>query len=76
MRMTQNDIMHAALALPKDDRATLAVRLLDSLHAPADPAVEAAWAEEIERRLADLDAGRTRPLPWPQVREDLRSIIG
>lgn len=34
-----------------------------------------AWREEIRRRIADLDAGRTNPIPWETVRDELRERI-
>ena len=33
--------------------------------------VEAAWSEEIKRRLAEVDAGTVEPVPWEQVRAEL-----
>ena len=74
MPRNHTDIFDAALALSEHERATLADRLLESLHRPINPAVEAAWADEVQRRLADLDAGRAETLPWPHVREKLRRL--
>jgi putative addiction module component (TIGR02574 family) len=33
--------------------------------------IEAAWMNEARRRMADLDAGRTKAVPWSEVRERL-----
>lgn len=44
-----------ALQLPAEDRVRLADHLLASVS--GDPEVEEAWAEEIERRLAEVEAG-------------------
>ncbi len=50
-----------ALKLPAEDRARLADRLIASLSEDAE--VEEAWAVEVERRIADIEAGRARVVP-------------
>ena len=45
-----------ARALTPEERAKLAESLLESLHSPLAE-IEAAWAEEIERRVAAFDRG-------------------
>src|SRR5262245_35361056 len=54
MSLTTERILEDALTLPDDQRAELAVRLLQSLDREADPDAEEAWAAEIERRCAAL----------------------
>jgi hypothetical protein len=51
-----------AADLPENDRATLAGLVIDSLEGPPDPDIEAAWATEIERRVAVDEAGSLREL--------------
>ena len=46
-----------ALELPIDARAELATILIDSLDEGADAAVEAAWDDELERRMDAIDRG-------------------
>jgi len=48
----------------------VAAELIQSLDEPeqATEDVEAAWAEEIRQRLADVDAGVVTPIPWPEAR--------
>ncbi len=36
-----------------------------------DPDVEAAWSEEIRRRLVEVDAGAVELVPWEEVRAEL-----
>lgn len=60
----------AALDLPSEERADLAQRLLASLD--RDPEVEAAWDEEIRRRLADLEAGRVKSISAEEVFAEIR----
>ena len=60
-----------ASELPERDRATLAGLLIESLEAEPDPDVEAAWNDEIQRRVADIDAGNVETIPWEDVRRRL-----
>jgi putative addiction module component (TIGR02574 family) len=60
-------LLDEALQLPEQDRAELALRLLDSVGEPAD-GVERAWIEEAKGRLAGLDRGDAQTVPWPEAR--------
>lgn len=64
------DVTSAALNLPADQRAQLAQELLASLD--RDPEVEAAWDEEIRRRVAELEAGTAKTIPAEQVFAEAR----
>lgn len=64
-----NKLLQDALKLSADERAALAAALIDTLDdGPPDADVEAAWAAEIERRIAEVDAGVVKPIPWPEAR--------
>ena len=65
------EILKEALALPTEARAALAGSLLDSLDTEVDEDAEAAWATEVNRRLAELDSGVVKTLPWAEVRRRL-----
>ena len=72
------DIETQALALPKRERSALVARLLDSLEdlfADSPQAVERAWEEEIARRTADFEAGRTEGIPADHVYAELQAMI-
>ena len=71
MPKTFNEIFRDAVDLSEHDRATLAGLLIESLEGEPDPDVEAAWAAEIERRVADVEAGRVKTIPWEEVRQRL-----
>ena len=77
--MTQDatELLKRALALSEAERAELAGSLLESLDgAPEDPAaVEAAWNEEIARRIKDLDSGKAQTVPWEEVRHRISSKL-
>lgn len=66
-------ILKEALQLSDSDRADLAARLIDSLDSQVDESAEAAWDTEIEGRIAELDSGSIRAVPWPEAR---RKIMG
>ena len=61
-----NDFLQQAVQLPERDRATLAGLLIETLDPVSEPDVEAAWSEEIERRLAEIDAGTVELIPWEE----------
>ena len=64
----------AALALPREERARLAERLIESLD--DDPAVEEAWAAEIKRRLDAIDRGEVEMVPAEDVIAEARRRLG
>lgn len=68
------ELLRAALALPRSDRADVAAELLASLDeiASADrQAVEGAWAREIERRASRVLSGESGGEDWGTVRARL-----
>jgi putative addiction module component (TIGR02574 family) len=65
------ELFREASELPEADRAELAGRLLESLDGQPDEGVEAAWAEEIERRVRQIDSGEVKTIPWGDVRAKL-----
>ncbi len=71
MSRTFSDVWKEAADLSEQDRAALAGLLIESLEGEPDPGVEAAWAAEIERRVAELEAGTVQSVPWDQVRQRL-----
>lgn len=65
-------VLQEALALPVEERATLAAELLASLEQSgieSPDAVQAAWAAEIERRARRVLSGESPGEPWDTVRE-------
>jgi putative addiction module component (TIGR02574 family) len=75
--MTQNlaELLKKALTLPVAERAELAGSLIESLDRTEDESVEAAWDEEIGRRVADLDSGRVQSASAEEARRRLSSAI-
>jgi len=81
-------LLAAAPALPRDERADLAEKLLasveaetpesDAMHGESepDPQLEKAWAEEITRRAERALRGESRGVPWETVRDEVRATLG
>jgi putative addiction module component (TIGR02574 family) len=61
-------LLQTALTLSEEERADLACSLIDSLDATAEEGADEAWEREIERRIADLNSGRAKAVPWEVVR--------
>jgi hypothetical protein len=66
MKRDTAEILKDALALPTEARAALAGSLLESPDVEVDEDAEAAWAIEVNRRVAELDRERRRPFPGPK----------
>ncbi|MEX2141467.1 MAG: addiction module protein [Pirellulales bacterium] len=60
-------VLAAAQQLPDEDR----LRLIDALWATLPPeatvAISEEWGLEIERRVAELDAGIAETVPWSKI---------
>ena len=65
------ELYREATDLPERERAELAGMLIESLDGPPDENVEAAWAEEVERRVREIESGAVETIPWEQVRAEL-----
>ena len=72
MTQASDSILEAALSLPTDARADLADRLLESLPPERQLEIEAAWAEECERRSKAYREGRLRGTPVEDVIRAIR----
>lgn len=73
MPVSLKQIEEQARALSAEERAKLAESMLESLHAPVSE-VAAAWAEEIERRVAAFDRGEIASYPAEDVFADARRL--
>ena len=73
MTLDPSKLLEEALKLSPEARAALASSLLESLDEAVDEGAEAAWAEEIGKRIRALDSGAVTPVPWSEAR---RMILG
>jgi putative addiction module component (TIGR02574 family) len=71
MSRNVEEIFREVSDLPETERAELTGMLIDSLEGDRDASVEAAWAEEIERRVWQIDSGEVKTIPWEEVRAKL-----
>jgi putative addiction module component (TIGR02574 family) len=74
MSVSLKQIEDQARALSAEERAKLAESMLESLHAPVSE-VEAAWADEIERRVAAFDRGEIPSYPAEDVFAEARRLL-
>jgi putative addiction module component (TIGR02574 family) len=72
-----NRLLTIALELPEHQRAEIAATLLESLDPAGQEGVDEAWAREIERRCAAMDAGEAITSDWNEFRSQVeREIFG
>lgn len=71
INLSSEEIITSALQLPLSQREQVIEAIQESLidhsldHGPEEShaSVQAGWSEEISRRIADFDAGRTKSVP-------------
>jgi len=69
-------VIEDALRLPAEERAEIADALLATLY-DYQVEVEAAWAAEIERRVADAQANPHDDVEWREVLSNVeRNVLG
>ena len=73
--LTTDELLNEAISLPVELRAQLAEALLRSLN-PAHARIDELWAQEADRRVAEVQAGKVQPIPGDQVFADLRKRLG
>ncbi|MGA2020291.1 MAG: addiction module protein [Candidatus Sulfotelmatobacter sp.] len=67
-----SELLEKALGLSAQERGLLIDRLIETLdNEPAEEGVEAAWGEEIKRRVDDIRSGRVKTIPGEQVLREL-----
>ncbi len=68
------ELSRKARALPAEDRVRLAEELLATVQ-EVDAGVEAAWEEEIRRRIAEIDSGTAKLIPADEVFAEVRRLL-
>ena len=64
------------MRLPHDEQLRLARTLLEKSEAIGDDDVEAAWEDEIERRIKSIDAGLAKSRPFAEVVAEVDRQLG
>jgi putative addiction module component (TIGR02574 family) len=76
MPQTYAELEREARLLSAEDRAQLVDALLESLRDAKIAEVEAAWAVEIEHRVAAYERGEAKLVPATEVFAKARAIAG
>ena len=70
------EITQEALRLPDDEQLRLARTLLEKSEATGDADADAAWEDEIERRIKSIDAGLAKSRPFAEVVAEVDRQLG
>jgi len=70
------EIADEALTLPQSEQLKLARTLLEKAEASGDVGADAAWEQEIERRIQKIDAGLAKGRPFADVLRDIDQRLG
>jgi putative addiction module component (TIGR02574 family) len=74
MPMTVDQIVEEAWHLPTELVVELVDGLSQGLH--LSPGIEESWKAETRRRVADIEAGKVRGIPGPEVSARVRKVVG
>lgn len=69
------ELVERARLLPAEERVRLAEELLATVQ-EVDGDVEAAWDEEIRRRLTEIENGTAELIPAEEVFAEVRRLLG
>jgi len=76
MSRTFEEVREEAMALSPEERGHLAEDLWDSNRTPDELEIDHAWTIEVERRVAEIDAGIGTLMPGDDVIRELRAKYG
>lgn len=75
MATPASKVFEEALALTPEQRLELAAELLASVDGEPPEVWEAAWRAELDERMAQVESGAVRPVPWVEARTRLRARL-
>jgi len=73
--MTIRALEKEVLELPPKSRARLAEKILDTIDDYTDPETEKAWADEIARRVKEIESGKVKAVPADEVMTKARRVL-
>lgn len=76
MPMTIDQLAAEALALPSEERALLADRLVESLDSAEANRLDQLWAAEAKRRRNDVRKGSVETIPGDEALARVRRSLG
>lgn len=75
MTSVARDLLEEAKKLPHDERQELAQALMDTLESePTSLSPE--WTAEVGNRIAQLERGEVKAIPWSEVEARIRRTLG
>ena len=72
---TAEMLFEKALKMPPRSRVRLAEKIIESIDDYADPNLEAAWDDEVERRVKEIESGAEEGISADQVMKDARRAL-
>ena len=69
------ELSQRARELIPEDRARLAEELLASLEGDLEPEVDAAWDDEIRKRISEIESGAVKLVPADEVFARVRRAL-
>jgi putative addiction module component (TIGR02574 family) len=66
-------LLEAVLLLPEAERAEFVEKVMESFE--PSPEEDAEFAAEIQRRIAEVESGAVKTIPWEVVRKRLREKL-
>lgn len=74
--MTLEEIVEETSQWPADAVADLVDRIMLAKHGGIAPEIDAAWRDEVRRRIDDIDSGRVQAIPLEETLAKARKILG
>ena len=75
MALTMEQIIEEARSWPPEKVGELVGRLTEDLHA-TDLETEAAWKQEIDRRIEEIQSGKVKGVPGEELSARIRKMVG
>jgi putative addiction module component (TIGR02574 family) len=73
--MTLRVLEKEILELPPRSRVRLAEKIIESIDDYSDPELAAAWGDEVERRVKEIESGAEKGIPAAQVMKEARRAL-
>ena len=75
MTVLAQKLADEALLLPREDRAELVEKLLQSLNVPTKQKIDHLWKEEAEKRVREYEEGKIEAIDGKQVIKEIRNRL-
>ena len=75
MTTQAKELTRQALSLKPEERIELADTLLTSVDGLVSPEIEAAWMEEIAKRMDEIETGQAKLIPADEVHRKARAAV-